>query len=285
VSAHQPYSIKIFLPTGDPAGLRTIEKSNWSGCGLLVPRSLFGEARKRRELARTGVYVLVGPPEESGLPRLYVGEGDPIRLRLEQHAAKKDFWTSCIAFTGKDENLNKAHVQYLEARLVALATQAKRCVLDNANAPQLPSLSEADAADAEGFLAEMMLCFPVLGVGAFSAGAPDPKGGLELALSARGVEARGMETPQGFAVRSGSQAALSEVPSCHAYLKELRAALVENGVLKAFGDGYAFTQDYLFSSPSTAAGVVLGRSANGRIEWKTADGRTLKAIQDAEASE
>jgi hypothetical protein len=50
------------------------------------------------------------------------------------------------------------------------------------------------------------------------------------------------------------------------------------------GAGYAFEQDYLFSSPSTAAGVVLGRSANGRTEWKTKEGKTLKAIQDAEAS-
>lgn len=169
MSIRQPYSIKIFLPGGDPDGLRTIEKSNWSGSGLVVPRSLFGEAKQRKELARTGVYVLVGPPEESGLPRIYVGEGDPIRPRLEQHVAKKDFWTTCIAFTSKDENLNKAHVQYLEAWLIALATRAKRCVLDNGNAPQLPSLSEADTADAGGFLAEMMLCFPVLGVGVFSA--------------------------------------------------------------------------------------------------------------------
>lgn len=136
------------MPGGDPDGLRTIEKSNWSGAGLVVPRSLFGESKQRRELARTGVYVLFGPPEESGLPRVYVGEGDPIKPRLEQHAGKKDFWTSCIAFTSKDENLNKAHVQYLEARLLDLAAQAKRCVLDNGNSPALPSLSEADAADA-----------------------------------------------------------------------------------------------------------------------------------------
>jgi len=284
MSVRQPYSIKIFLPGGDPDGLRTIEKSNWSGSGLVVPRSLFGEAKQRKELARTGVYVLVGPPEESGLPRIYVGEGDPIRPRLEQHVAKKDFWTSCIAFTSKDENLNKAHVQYLEARLIALATRAKRCVLDNGNAPQLPSLSEADAADAGGFLAEMMLCFPVLGVGVFSAATAEQKVGEELSLKAKGIEARGMETPQGFVIRSGSRAIRAEVPSCHVYLKELRAALVENGVLKTSGDGYAFTQDYLFSSPSTAAGVVLGRSANGRTAWKAKNGKTLKAIQNAEAS-
>lgn len=80
---NKPYSIKIFLPGGDPDGLRTIEKSNWSGAGIVIPRALMGEAKSRRELTRTGVYVLVGPPEESGLPRVYVGEGDPIKPRLE----------------------------------------------------------------------------------------------------------------------------------------------------------------------------------------------------------
>jgi hypothetical protein len=284
MSTPQPYSIKIFLPGGDPDGIRIVEKSNWSGCGLVAPRSLFKEARDRKELARTGVYVLVGPAEESGLLRVYVGEGDPIRPRLDQHAAKKDFWTSFVAFTSKDENLNKAHVQYLEARLIALAAQAKRCVLDNGNEPQLPSLSEADAADAEGFLSEMLLCFPVLGLGVFAPSTSAPKGAVTLYVKAKGIEAIGAEVVQGFVVRAGSGAVKTEVPSCHAYLKELRSALVQNGVLRPSGDRYTFAQDYLFSSPSAAAGVVLGRSANGRVDWKTKDGTQLKAIQEAEVA-
>lgn len=280
----KPYSIKIFLPGGDPDGLRIIEKTNWSGVGLMAPRSLFGEVRQRRELARTGVYVLVGPPEESGLPRVYVGEGDPIRPRLEQHAGKKDFWTSLVAFTSKDENLNKAHAQFLEARLIELATRSKRSVLENGNAPALPSMSEADAAEAEGFLEEMLLCFPVLGLGLFSAAGGARAAGRTLFLSGKGVKAQGMETAEGFVVRAGSTAVKVEVPSCHAYLKELRSALVENGVMKTVGDGFKFEQDYVFASPSTAAGVIVGRSSNGRVEWKTKDGKTLKEIQEAEAA-
>ena len=284
MSSGRPYSIRIFLPGGDPEGLRTIEKSNWSGSGIVVPRSLFGEAKQRKELTRTGVYVLVGPPEESGLPRIYVDEGDPIRPWLEQHASKKDFWTACIAFTSKDENLNKAHVQYLEARLITLAAQAKRCSLDNGNVPQAPSLSESDVADSEGFLAEMLLCFPLLGLNVFSPAPTVEQPGTEFLLKSKGVEARGMETAQGFVVRSGSGAVLAEVGSIHRYLSAMRRGLVDNGVLRADRDRYVFAQDYLFASPSTAAGVVLGRSANGRIEWQTKDGRTLKASQEAEAS-
>jgi hypothetical protein len=262
--------------------LRLIEKSNWSGVGLVVPRALFAEAKQRKELARTGVYVLVQPAEESGLPRVYVGEGDPIRPRLLQHDAKKE-WTVCFAFTSKDENLNKAHVQYLESRLIALAGTAKRCTLDNGNVPALPSMSEADAADAEGFLSEMLLCFPVLGLGVFSPANAAATTGPTLRLASKGVTAEGYETPEGFVVRAGGKAAATEVPSCHAYLRELRAALIANGVLKPSTDGFVFTQDYVFASPSTAAGVVLGRSSNGRIEWKTSDGRTLRELQEAAA--
>ncbi|PKL46196.1 MAG: DUF4357 domain-containing protein [Candidatus Riflebacteria bacterium HGW-Riflebacteria-2] len=282
---NKPYSIKIFLPGGDPDGLRTIEKSNWSGAGIIIPRSLMTEARQRRELSRTGVYVLSGPPEDSGLPRIYVGEGDPIKPRLEQHAAKKDFWTSCIAFTSKDENLNKAHVQFLESRLVELAAGAKRCLLDNGNVPALPSLSESDAADAEGFLSEILLCCPLLGLSVFSATSTPQKSGKTLYLAGKGMKAQGVETSEGLLVQSGSGSAKGEAPSCSQYIRALRATLLSNGVLKPADEGYVFTQDYMFNSPSTAAGVILGRSANGRIEWKTKTGKTLKEQQETQAEE
>jgi len=273
------FSIKIFLPEGNPDGLRTIEKSGWNGSGVVFPRSMLGEARKRPELGRAGIYILIGPPEESGLPKIYVGEGDPVQPRLDSHAAKKDFWTICAAFTAKDSNLNKAYVQYIEARLISLASNSKRSVLDNGNTPALPSLSESDKADAEGFLAEILLCLPVIGITAFSGASAGKKNETGLFISAKGIEANGAEVEDGFVVFGKSKAVENEVPSCHAYLKELRKALVENGVLKKADGGFVFTQDYVFQSPSTAAGVVQGRSANGRVDWKTKDGTTLKDLQ------
>jgi hypothetical protein len=273
-----PYSIRIFLPGGDPAGLRTIEKSNWTGAGLVIPRTTFADARSRRELKRAGIYILVGPPEESGLPRIYIGEGDPVGPRLDQHASKKDFWITAIAFTSKDENLNKAHVQYLESRLVELATKAKRCVLDNGNVPTLPSLAEAEAADAEGFLAEIQLCLPILGLSVFTPAAASANR-KPLQIIAKGITAKGLPTSEGFVVISGSSAVLGEVASCPSAVRSMRAALVQNGVLELSGDSYVFTQDYVFGSPSTAASVVQGRSANGRVDWKDSKGRTLNEIQ------
>ena len=110
------FSVKIFVPAGDPEGPRVIEKSNWTGLGIVFPRPLLAEVCHREELNRTGVYVLWEPGQSGQLPRAYVGEGDVLLPRLDSHAKNKDFWTHGVAFTSKDQGLNKAHVQYLEAR-------------------------------------------------------------------------------------------------------------------------------------------------------------------------
>jgi hypothetical protein len=276
------FSVRVFLPGGDPDGIKVVEKSNWTGSGLVVPRSLFGEAKARPELERAGVYVLVGPAEESPLPKVYIGEGDPVRPRLEKHAKEKDFWTHAVVFTSKDQNLNKAHVQRLEARLVELARAAKRSVLDNSNIPQAPSLSEADTAEVEGFLADVLLCLPILGYGFFELASVVAPKSVPLVLKAKGILAHGYESPKGFVVRAGSTAVKNEAPSIHAYLKETRAELVRQGVPVDRGAMFELAQDYAFSSPSMASGVLVGRSSNGRVEWQTTDGRTLKSLQDAE---
>ena len=258
-----------------------IEKSNWTGQGIVFPRSLFAEIRHREELNRTGVYVLWGPGRSGQLPRAYMGEGDVLLPRLDSHAKNKDFWTHGVAFTSKDQSLNKAHVQHLEARLVRLADEAKRCELDNANVPQMPSLSDADKADAELYLADMLLCLPVVGVSCFEKPRGPAEKTRELFLSAKGIQARGYEGPGGFVVRSGSQAVKKEVASIHTYLFDLRKALLNQGIFEDTGTAYRLAQDYIFTSPSTAAGVLLGRASNGRTEWKDAERRSLKQIQGA----
>ena len=286
-----PFSLRIFVADGDPDGLRIVDKSNWIGKALVFPRALLPQVKARPELAQTGVYLLLGPRQDGDGDMLYVGEGDPIRPRLESHYAQKDFWTRAIGFTtGSAGQLNKAHVQFLESRLIALARAAKRLPLDNANKPAEPSLSEADRADMEVFLGHMLGMLPVLGVHAFEQApkAPAAKAGPVLTCKGKGVQATGYEASQGFVVRAGSQAVADTVPSMALHVRgmfDLRQELIGNGVLGLQGGIYQFTQDYSFSSPSTAAAVVLGRSANGRIEWKAADGRTLKELQEAEAAQ
>jgi hypothetical protein len=279
-TTNKPFSIHIFLPDGTPDGLRIVQKTNWTGLGVVCPRPLFATAKARSEFGKAGVYVLSGPAESGDAPKIYIGEAAPIRPRLEQHDSGKDFWNTAVFFVSKDENLNKAHIQYLEARLLQLAKEAKRCKLENANQPQLPALSEMDQAEVEVFLDEMLLCFPVLGLSIFEKPAAAAPTASLLHLVGKDAEGVGYVSTQGFVVRAGSRARSSEVPSIHQYLTDKRKELVGLGVLTAQGGALVLAQDYLFDSPSTAAGVLLGRSANGRIEWKNEQGQTLKSIQE-----
>ena len=101
--------------------------------------------------------MLIGPTESGLLAnRVYIGETDDLPGRLDSHNKNKEFWNRAIVFTSKDANLNKAHIRYLEARLIGLATVAKRAELDNGNLGSSPPLSEPDTAEAKAFLAEML---------------------------------------------------------------------------------------------------------------------------------
>lgn len=277
------FSIRIFMPDGEPEGLRIIEKSNWSGQGIVFPRPLLSKARSRKELEKAGIYILWESTTEQ-LLKIYVGQGDNVLSRLERHGREKDFWTHAVVFVGKDQNLNKAHVQHIEYRLVQLASQAKRCELDNDQTPQIRSLSDADIADAEGFLQDLLLCLPTIGISVFeTTDIPLSKQGetvQELYITAKGIDAKGVDTAAGFVVRAGSTAVKTETAGLQEYLKQIRRTLLSKGVLVEKEGFLLMSQDYIFNSPSTAAGVLLGRSANGRTEWKDSKGISLKQIQE-----
>jgi hypothetical protein len=99
----------------------------WTGSFLAFARADYPSARAREEVSQTGAYVLLGPdPEGRRLQRVYVGEGENIRVRLDAHQKEKDFWTQGYVLTTKDDSLNKAHVRYLEARLLELAANQPR---------------------------------------------------------------------------------------------------------------------------------------------------------------
>ena len=86
----------------------------------------------------------------------------------------------------------------------------------------------------------------------------------------------GEYTAEGFVVLKGSRGRLENVASIQGTSSErFREKLLKEGILNIDNGGVVFTLDTLFTSPSMAAGAVLGRSANGWVEWKTAQGQTL----------
>ena len=161
-----PFTIRIFVPDGDPEGVRLIDRMNWTGLGIVFPRSKWTEVRQRSEFLRAGVYILVGYQEDD-LPTIYIGQADGVRNRIEAHFQNKDFWDWGIIFVSNSGGLNRAHVTWLEYALVKRATATGRCSLDNGNAPQEPGLTEAEKADTQAILKEIFQILPLVGLRAF----------------------------------------------------------------------------------------------------------------------
>jgi hypothetical protein len=279
-AATRPYSLRIFVPDGKPDGLRVIEKSNWTGLGLVFPRSEFAAVKSREEFERTGVYILAGPSEEGDQPTIYVGQGDPVKPRLENHYGKKDFWTWGVFFVTKDNSLNKAHIGHLELGLIDLAKKARRCQLDNSNTPNPSPLSEAEAADMDSFLADILSILPLVGLNVFERPRVKTSNHQTLQLDERGVTARGYESAEGFVVVAGSQAHSEALPSLRGPATARRQSLIDAGVIIPQDGDLVFADDYSFTSPSLASSIILGRSSNGRITWKDSSGVSLKELQE-----
>jgi len=275
-------TIKIFLVHGDPKRLRTAELSNWTGKAVAGPRSEFDGVIAREESGSSGVYFLTGNDPETGKPALYVGEAENIRDRVKVHL-EKDFWNQIIYFISKDENLTKAHIRYLEGKLIEQARQANRALVMNGQSSGA-KLPESDREDMEVFLEKVHQLLPVLGVELLVKATGKATTDTEkkmLYCEIKGLQARGRLTPNGFIVLKGSQAVLKERASSQKYPWSLnmRKRLKDEGILFVSGDHLVFTRDEEFSSPSAAAAVVHGGHANGLIAWKNKDGETLKEIE------
>lgn len=277
-------TIKIFLIDGDPNGRMSCELSNWSGKAYKIPRIKIKECSDRIDLVSTGVYLLFGKDEESK-DLVYIGEAESILKRLTQHLNQKDFWNETIVFISKDDNLNKAHIKYLENRLHEIANSAKRYKIENSITPTQSSISESDRAEMEEFIENIKMLVNTLGHKVFDEKRefkPKQKQEIFYIKAARGADSQGEPTSDGFVVFKGSQAAATTVNSMTSNFIKIRQRLIDDNVLINKEEFYEFTDDYIFSSPSTAAAMVMGRNANGLTEWKQKDGKTLKEFETIE---
>lgn len=296
----RPFSIRIFVPSGNPEGVRIISRDDWTGKAVLFPRALLGEVKGRVEYKQPGVYLLCGGK------KLYIGEADPIGLRLEDHARKKNFWTKAVFFTAEGGRLNKAHIQHLESRLVKLAEEAGLVELENSNRPQPPALSEEEHAAAENFLREILLMLPLIGFWQFDDDQEEEVDAEVEEQAKREVDARRIgkragdysTLPRGlrFSFRSpcqmkatlalveggvtvlaGSEAvaeAKSHFDIHGGSYAAKRRELIESGVLAPHQGRYVFTGDQFFASASAAASVIAGQNENAD-RWQAEDGANL----------
>lgn len=197
-----------------------------------------------------------------------------------------------VFFISKDHLLTKAHIKFLEARLIEDAHKAKSAEIENGTKPSLPLLHEAEISDLDYFLEQIKLILPLMG---FKFLIPSTitneiaKNDVEeqrqlFYVKSPTIKAQMYQSEKGFVVLKGSQAKKTMAPAVSDNYKALQQKLIETELLVSKGTYFEFTQDTIFSTPSSAANVVLGRQTPGPITWLNSDGKTLKEVLQDTAS-
>lgn len=268
-------SLELFFIDGKPDGMLTAQVFGWTGHILVAPRTRLADALRRTESSYTGVYILLGENEDG--PIAYIGEGENIANRIKSHDSRKDWWTRVVLITSAANNLHKAHVQYLEARLVSEGIKAANNKLENSTNPTLPSLSEAAQANMESFIEQLLMILPAIRVDLFTSKAKSEKTTLtknkeaqenpvfELTLKKEGIKATAILEDGEFVVQKDSLARAEYVGDRteRTSYGKLHRKLVEQGILQDHGQNKIFVQSYAFSSTSAAGAICNGRATAG----------------------
>lgn len=270
--------VKMLLLEGNPNGRIMCNLDNWIGNSYKIPRALVKNSTDRPDLSYTGIYILFGMIDEKEVA--YIGEAEDVYYRLRQHLDKKEFWNECLVFVSKDNNLNKAHVKYIENKLYNYALKAERYIVENKTIPTESTLSEFDLVDMDKFIENIKLVTSMYGYKIFDEIIPvdssiDESQLLFINKKEKGVFARAVVTEEGFVVLKGSKVSPEFTNGTTECFKVAGAKLREKGVIDSDN---IFIKDHVFSSPSGAAVIVVGRNSNGLTEWKNIDGKSLKEL-------
>lgn len=277
-------TIQIFLPSGDPQGIRVAGITTRIVRLLDVPRSLLPDFLKMPEAQQVGLYFLFGEDQDSAQPLVYVGQTGSLSERLTSHNLKKEFWNHALIAVSLTNNLTSTHALFLEWLSIKAASSAARYAAENGNAGSRPHTTPPLEAECHELHETIRTLLATLGYPVFE---PLTKPTIDKLQDTRlfyckasEADATGVVTEEGFVVLKGSTGRVETVPTFqkHGY-QRVRDLLQQQGVTVVIDGRMRFNRDHLFTSPSAAAACVTGRTANGLIEWKDAQGRTLRDVR------
>ena len=276
-------TIQIFLPSGDPRGIRVAEITTRIVQVIEVPRSLLQDFLKMPESDQVALYFLFGEEEDGTEQKVYIGQTGDLRARLVKHNKEKEFWERALILISRTNSLTQTHALFLEWHCLQVARKAGRYAGENGNSGTKPHTPPPLEADCLEIFETGQSLLATLGYPLFDPVAKPVEAASRDEIffcKASGANGRGLYTQEGFVVLKESIGRKENVPSIIGTAGErLRIRLLESGVMRADGEKVVFEKDHLFRSPSMAALALMGRTCNGWIDWKTQDGKTLDAVK------
>lgn len=284
----RPRTIQIYLPHGDPRGLRVAELTTSIVRVIEVPRKLLDQYLGMPEAKQVGVYFLINDDEDQEYPAVYIGQTGGTGQRLVDHHKLKEFWNRALVVVSLTNSLTQTHALYLEWLGIKSANEAGRYKVENGNAgikPHTPAPMEADCQEIFDTLRTLVATMgqpvfePLAKTKSGDAGEGGDKAEL-FYLRSTNYDAVAEYSVEGMVVLKGSKARRETVPSlATTFIGKRREGLIADDTLRLEGNHYVFQRDVLMKSPSGAAVIVTGNHANGWAVWKSKSGKTLDELK------
>nr|WP_289056743.1 GIY-YIG nuclease family protein [uncultured Psychrobacter sp.] len=298
-------TIQIYLPTGNPRGLRVAEMTTRTVRLIEVPRIHIADFLSMPDAKQVGLYFLIGDTDSTDKPLLYIGQTGDLTQRLKSHHNGKDFWTRVFVMLSTNNTITQTHALYMEHKAIQIATDVGRYDLQNGNNGSKPHTPAPLQADCEELFHTLDILLSTLGQPVFEAiGIETPnnkayqplisdtcqspqdtpavvpdKQPMLFYCKAKDCDAQGYYDNDGFVLLKGSLFRKRHTPSLGKWAVNKTSELLVNGKLVEHNnDSYRLTEDQLFKTPSGAAQAVTGRPTNGWVEWKNKAGQTLSDI-------
>lgn len=279
---------------GDVTGRIKCTMPGWSGLAYKIPRIYLDKCKDREQLKQSGVYFLFGK-NNFDEDAVYIGQagirknGEGVLFRVAEHLKDDFYFNEAVMFTTSGNSWGPTEISYLENKFTNLAIDTNRYKVQNGNDPNPGNVTEEKEAELEIYVEQFKIMLGVLGYRIFVPLVKTPESVVEehddelilglsrkIKRSQRNIEAYCKRTNEGFVVLAGSQIEETDSGSIPDVIKELRERCKQNNEIK---DG-VLTRNYLFKSPSYTASFVLGMTTNGKVDWKTEDGTSLKMIEE-----
>ena len=268
--------LEIIYYNGQPDGVRSVRRHLSTITIYVIPRPLLSEAKKISGITRPGIYYLINENDENKIAQIYIGQTRNGVTRLDDHNRSKDFWNKAIMFLADNKTFSLDMISGLEEYAIIKAHEAKRYKVENSVKPKY-EIDEYDLPFIEEVYDEIQFVMATLGYKMNNA--KENKEHREVFHTTRnGITAYGVYEGDRFEVLEDSEVDLAIKSSERENRQLQRQTALKNGDIIEVNGKFILKVSMSFPSPSAAASFILGHNANGWIEWKNKDGKTLDEI-------
>lgn len=310
---NKPKTIQIYLPKGNPRGLRIAEMTTNIVRLIEIPRVYIDDFFMMPEANQVGLYFLIGDIDSSEKPKLYIGQTGELKRRLGQHVTK-DFWTRAFVMLSTNNSMTQTHTLYMEHKAIALATKVGRYDIQNGNTGNKPYTTAPLQADCEDLFDTLDTLLSTLGQPVFETfnfcnsdrdeaiyinNAPnnfDRKIDSNIQVQStvlslnkntegssmlfyckvKGGFAQGYYSNDGFILLAGSCIRRETKKTMGKKAFEKHKQMSDQKKLEDYDDlFYKLAEDHFFESLNIASTLVTGRGTDGRFMWKSEKGESL----------